>query len=622
MQQCHALAASVQTRAPPAQVGCAENDPNSPVFDPVHGVVHHFYQDHLSTNRGHGPIYGHWVSKDFVNWRAIPHYPAPRAAPPRAGPRRMRPGHVRARAPHFSPNAPPRARRRRAQLPVAIWNGLDSSVWPPRVTPYDEVAIYTGSALVLDGAGPGGKGPGVVNIYPGLCRGDTWPACTTGTVLAQAVPADYAGDALLTNWTKPSYNPIVEGAMRDPSTPWRTPYSEWRMRTFDSSVYASPSDADLLAGRWSDLGKNGAFRQCECPSFYPLPPPTPGFEAAYAAAASGSGLPTHVHKTSCNGDWWQLGTYVAGHPGAQDAFEPTAGWEDEFNQRRIDGGNFYASKDNVYPTRDSTRTRRVNWGWARVDPASAQTLPREITFNAAARTLEQAPLAELEQLRGPPAHATTTSFELAAGRIHAPALPAGLVGHAEIVVTYGLPRGAATFGVLVGNVSAPRVAAAGAADACCDRPQVRGADASDDAVGDDDACDGCGYADGAPLYCSVAYTPPTPGSAAGYHEVPTSCVGPGVAAKDTLRVVAGEDSIEMRLFADATFVESYVQRGRVATTANFGGLRADGAAVGLVSDAGVVVRDLHVYPMRSIWTTPEEVRKAPRVYGAAPTRAS
>jgi sucrose-6-phosphate hydrolase SacC (GH32 family) len=26
------------------QHGCGENDPNGPVFDPVHGVVHHFYQ--------------------------------------------------------------------------------------------------------------------------------------------------------------------------------------------------------------------------------------------------------------------------------------------------------------------------------------------------------------------------------------------------------------------------------------------------------------------------------------------------------------------------------------------------------------------------------------------------
>ena len=111
MQPCHALAALMWTPAPPAQVGCAENDPNSPVFDPVHGVVHHFYQDHLSTNRGHGPIYGHWVSKDFVNWRATPPRPAPRAAPPRARlrPMRLSPVHTHPARPAFPPNAPPRA---------------------------------------------------------------------------------------------------------------------------------------------------------------------------------------------------------------------------------------------------------------------------------------------------------------------------------------------------------------------------------------------------------------------------------------------------------------------------------------------------------------------------------
>jgi sucrose-6-phosphate hydrolase SacC (GH32 family) len=32
------------------QHGCAENDPNGPVFDPVHGVFHHFYQIVRSSN--------------------------------------------------------------------------------------------------------------------------------------------------------------------------------------------------------------------------------------------------------------------------------------------------------------------------------------------------------------------------------------------------------------------------------------------------------------------------------------------------------------------------------------------------------------------------------------------
>lgn len=31
-----------------------------------------------------------------------------------------------------------------APMPVAIWNGLDSSVTPPRKTPYDNEAIFTG----------------------------------------------------------------------------------------------------------------------------------------------------------------------------------------------------------------------------------------------------------------------------------------------------------------------------------------------------------------------------------------------------------------------------------------------------------------------------------------------
>lgn len=60
----------------------------------------------------------------------------------------------------------------------------------------------------------------MVNIYPGLCNKNDWPACGTGTLLAQAVPADYAGDELLVNWTKPSYNPIMENTQRDPSTPY------------------------------------------------------------------------------------------------------------------------------------------------------------------------------------------------------------------------------------------------------------------------------------------------------------------------------------------------------------------------------------------------------------------
>ena len=407
-----------------------------------------------------------------------------------------------------------------AALPVAIWNGLDSSVWPPRTTPYDNQAIYTGSALVLDGAGPGGKGRGVVNIYPGLCDKHDWPSCETGTLLAQAVPANYAADELLLNWTKPAYNPIMENTQRDPSTPWKTSHGEWRLRTYDSMIYGAASDADVVAGRWYTIGKSADLRTCECPSLYPLPAPTPGFEAAYEAARrSDGGLPTHVHKTSCRGDWWQLGTYREGAPRVEvGGFNATPGWEDLFAQRRIDSGHFYASKDSEYPVRSSVGgitagggggaavMRRINWGWATVPPQSAQTLPREITFNAAARTLEQAPIAELEALRG------AAAFKLAGATLDGAEplqthLAPGVAQHSELVVSFELPDHPATFGVTLGEL-------------------------------------------GEATACEINYTPPKNASAPLY-EVGVGCGG----VRDTLRLLGSETVVSLRIFSDATFVE-------------------------------------------------------------------
>jgi hypothetical protein len=145
------------------QGGCGIGDVIAPVFDPVHGVFHHF--DNHQAQCGHGQPgncngWGHFVSKDFVTW---------------------------------------------APMPMAIINGKD--IPTGRATPYDSFSIFTGSASVVDDAGPGGK-PGVVLIFPGICDKEHWPACNTsgqmspnnGVLLGQAVPADYS-DPLLTNWS-------------------------------------------------------------------------------------------------------------------------------------------------------------------------------------------------------------------------------------------------------------------------------------------------------------------------------------------------------------------------------------------------------------------------------------
>ena len=500
------------------QHGCGENDPNGPVFDPVHGVFHHFYQIHLAAPPGHGPDYGHFVSKDFIHW---------------------------------------------AQLPVAIWNGLDSSVTPAKVTKYDNEAIFTGSAVVVDGAGPGGK-PGIVNIYPGLCNKDDWPACETGTLLAQAVPADYAGDELLVNWTKPDYNPIVENAQRDPSTPWKNADTgEWRLRTFDSMVYGSASDADMLAGKWYTIGKSADFRTCECPSVYPLPAASPGTEEAYAAAQKAGALPNTVHKTSCGGDWTQLGTYVPAPAKVLGAFNATPGWDDLFVQKRIDVGGFYASKDNEYPTLDGG-TRRINWGWAMVPPQSTQTLPREVTFNVAARTLQQYPIDELKALRGDAAYGPKTGVAVADGaEVDLVPWNHGSVQASETLVSFTLPSSAATFGLTIGTLS-----------------------------------------------CTVAYDPSLAAATdAAYVEVPFTCGK----LTDTLRLLKSETAVELRVFADVTFVEVFAAKGRVAMTVAEP-IAAD-AAVKLTATGADVTADVAAYPLESPWVTPDAVRQQKRVYG-------
>ena len=76
-----------------------------------------------------------------------------------------------------------------AQMPVSLWNGLeyvpiessedDSDEGIPAsgtgewiASPYDSYAIYTGSAVLVPGAAPDGKGLGVIQIYPGMLGWD------------------------------------------------------------------------------------------------------------------------------------------------------------------------------------------------------------------------------------------------------------------------------------------------------------------------------------------------------------------------------------------------------------------------------------------------------------------
>lgn len=276
------------------------------------------------------------------------------------------------------------------------------------------------------------------------------------------------------------------------------------------------------------------------------------------------GMPTHVHKTSCGGDWWQLGTYEAGKPKENDKFHATPGWEDVFAQRKIDQGNFYASKDNEYPTK-SGGTRRINWGWATVPPASTQTLPREITFNAATRTLQQYPIAEIEALRQPAAY-SKTDLKIAANTPVDLGLAKGVAKQSEVVATFAVPSAAGTFGIVIGEGKTS-------------------------------------------VSCTVQFSPPTDASAS--FDVPVSCG----ATKDTLPLTVNEKTIEIRAFMDWTFTEVYFQKGRVAMTVV--NSLDDSTGLSLTATTDMTAASVFAYPIKGIWTTPDAIRMAPRVYSTS-----
>jgi beta-fructofuranosidase len=296
------------------------NDPAAVVYDPVHGVYHQHWEDHLANPAfGNGYTRGHAVSRDLTFW---------------------------------------------ARMPVSLWNDR----------PYDAYAIFTGSATVVNGS--------VVQVYPGLCHPDSSKACPGGTNFAIAVPEDPT-DPLQTNWTKDGLvgsltgfvNPIVNNTGRDPSTAWKTPSGEWRLTSYGSQVVGS-----MDFKQWYRVGQQKAFPAGECPSFFPLPKSTPGAGGAPAGAET----PTHVYKVSHGGkDWMMVGTYVAGPPKQLGSFTATKGvpntetlidsgalyaskdMYDPVKQRRINWGwakiAFGERSTNTWDSSAHTLAREVTW---------------------------------------------------------------------------------------------------------------------------------------------------------------------------------------------------------------------------------------------------------------------
>ena len=335
---------------------CHTNDPNAPMFDPMHGLYHTFYQRYQGEPQ-HGtqrPLradwpswshtMGHWVSRDFTHW---------------------------------------------AQLPVALWNDQ----W------FDAGATFTGSATIVDG--------GPVILYPGLCRIDS-ASCPTGDNYAVAVPAN-ASDPLLVQWTKQGSiggrsvtNPVLNATGDDPSSAWRTVNGEWRLigdqggcgdgGANSSSTTGTPIFGSMNFREWYRIGCT-TLSLGDCPTLFPLPPLVPGS----ADGISKDGLPTHVHKAGTLGfspDCVQIGDWHDGLPGPAAQGGTPGSWEPLTGQIPLDAGRVHAAKDFW----DPVKQRRIMWLWATLG-TGLQTVPRELRYDPRLQRIVSNPVDEIKRLR-------------------------------------------------------------------------------------------------------------------------------------------------------------------------------------------------------------------------------
>lgn len=561
---------------------CGENDPNFPLFDQRHSVYHSFWQEHAAEPQGgdgQGPVIGHAASTDLVHW---------------------------------------------ARLPTAVWNDQD----------YDSVAIYTGSATIVNGV--------PTMVYPGLCAAHRWANCSSGTLFAVAVPTDHAGDALLTNWSKPSYNPVVNNTQRDPSTAWQTAAGEWRFTNFEGKVYASD---DFV--HWGVAGGGAAlFSEAECPDFFALPALCA--DAGCATPPPGTLLPTHVHKQSSGGqDWYTLGVYGDGAPGSTGTWAPVRADLQALDASALlgSGMHFYASKSFFDPA-GAPAGRRVYWGWALVPPASTQTLPRVATYHAGLQRLLFNPLPELAALRDAALVAAAPLPVPSGGAAVLGPWPNQLGNQSELRATFALPAAASVFGVTVG---ADAAGAGGTPVTISFDPATRTANVSvgpappplsyfmpgTDLPGGDYNVTNVNYSD--PRVCQAACTadgercqaytyvlrPPLVGSCCLKGAVPPAdaqptCTSgvkhpapPGALASAPLPILPGDTAIDVAVFTDNTFVEVFVLGGRLAFTYTVA-QPADGAWAmsAFVRSGPAATPTVAAWHLGSIWIEPFEVAAA------------
>eukprot|EP00435_Cladocopium_sp_Y103_P016885 s2795_g4.t1 len=392
---------------------------------------------------------------------------------------------------------------------------------------------------------------------------------------------------------------------------------------------------------------------------------TPGF----AISSSGHPWPSHVQKLSCEGhDWWMIGSYtlpdrtrdeVAGGmmgrkvaTGPQNRrplkrlapgnFHPTVGWEDLFEPQLIDAGAFYASKDALYPSKKGLE-RRINWGWAQVRPNGTQSLPR-VTLSS--RKLGGSILVQ-QSAQADGRTMFIGNLKVSASDPFVARLPFLSALRSETIVRFTLPRSNAI--LRVGFSPSPVFAFMESVGLAGPDVNVTMLDGSSSlklltkVPQEQEKDSGCIAWSYEPrlvrLGSSKRYLSSQSRCGRGDSSCPTSAAFLdfgfyGVLRADEevfyepveskldvdaicgdikapLRLLADEKSLEIRIFADATFLEVFFQGGRLAMTVPFAPAISSEL---MISSTVETSAEVSAYAMKSIWVNEDYVRKQSRVY--------
>ena len=310
---------------------------------------------------------------------------------------------------------------------------------------------------------------------------------------------------------------------------------------------------------------------------------------------------------------------------------------------------FYASKSFYDPVGAG---RRIYWGWALVDPASTQTLPRVTTYHAALQRLIWAPLPELAALRGATLYAAPSlAVPVGSPALLSAGLPPGAANRSELLLRFALPAaGRTSFGVSLWpqgySGAAPPLVLNFSFDAASftanlslgsggpPRPPPSYYMPGIDMPGGDMRVTSETYTD--PHLCQascnatagcVGFTwvvrPPLAGDCCLKSSLTplvenakcTSGVRPGAAPPQPppqpphapIPLLPGDAEIDLHLYMDSTVLEAFVMQGRQALTLRLQDVTDLQVKVEAFAGATAAVSDVQLFAMNSIWVDVPQV---------------